>query len=237
MKSKWLILVWTAAVAALAVGEGAGLAYGGHVLKSGNRDSDFPAEYVSMLQADLEKLGYGDYLEDYGPTRGIFAQGTEAAVKAFQRDWGLAATGVVDAATAAAVAAARAGAAPPEKAGRPVLTRLQEDNLLAKAGKGKISVEFRPAKGRAYILTADGEVLSIAVINPYGAYAPVNKPSADVSYALRAAGDAADVAIAFEGAAHAGKYEAEITVLNDLKDIPVTFRVYELTRETDEAAP
>lgn len=239
MKMRWMILAGMIAAAALATaaGDTAEAPYGGNILRSGNRDSDFPAEYVSLLQTDLEKLGYGDYIASYGPTRGIFAQGTTAAVKAFQADWGLAATGEVDAATAAAIAAARAGNPPPIKAGLPILTLVQEDKLTAKAGKGVALVEIRPAKGKSYIIVAAGKAAAIAVINPYGAYAPVKQPAADVKFALLAGGDEAEIAVAFEEAAHAGKYEAEITALNDLQDTPLTIRVYELTREAHETAP
>lgn len=232
-----IIGIIAAAAAAVATADTAEAAYGGNILRSGNRDSDFPAEYVSLLQTDLEKLGYGDYIASYGPTRGIFAQGTTAAVKAFQVDWGLAATGEVDAATAAAIAAARAGAPPPEKAGRPLLTLIQEENLTAKAGKGVALVEIRPAKGRTYIIVAKGKAAALAVINPYGAYAPVKQPAADVKFALRAGGEEAEVAVAFEEAVHAGKYEVEIAARNDLQDTPLTIRVYELTREAHETAP
>ena len=226
-----------AAAAGAATPESGGARYGGKVLGPGSRDADAPGEYVALLQADLYRLGYAFYLDKDGPTPGVYSPGTEAAVHAFQKDYGLPATGVVNATTADAIAAALAGAPATGGGPPPVLTELETHKLVLKAGKGVGTVTIKPAKGTTYVIAAEGEVVQIAVINPYGAYAAVKKPPADVRQVLKDKCGDPDLAVIFDGADHPGNYEVEVTALNDLKDIPATVCVYVLTREGDAGTP
>ncbi|NIT35086.1 MAG: hypothetical protein GTN49_01070 [candidate division Zixibacteria bacterium] len=202
--------------------------YGDNTLKFGARDSDFAADYVTLLQNDLYNIGYGDYLEGFGRTDGIFGPATEAAVKAFQRDWGLPVSGIVRAETAATIVRALAGEKPKSTAPPPKLTLLDSAQITIKAGeKGKYDI--KPAPGTTYVISCGGDCLEANVINPYDAYAVVKPLPADVRYALRDLGDEGK-AVIFDEASLAGKYYVEIEPLNDLKDTPVSLRIYELTR-------
>jgi hypothetical protein len=202
--------------------------YGGHTLQFGNRDSDFAADYVSMLQTDLSKLGYDDYLLKSGKLESVFGPATQAAVKAFQRDWDLPVTGIVGEETAAAIGRARAGEKPPARGAPPKLNLLESAQLTIKAGK-KGKYDIKPIKGTTYVISCGGDCLEANVVNPYDAYAPVETPPADVRYALRELGDDGK-AVIFDDAPFPGKYYVEIEALNDLKDTPVLLRIYELTR-------
>lgn len=202
--------------------------YGGHILQFGARDSDFAADYVSMLQTDLSKLGYDDYLLKSGKLESVFGPATQAAVKAFQRDWGLPVTGIVGEETAAAIGRARAGEKPASTGPAPKLALLDSAQLNIKAGqKGKYDI--KPVQGTTYVISCGGDCLEANVINPYGAYAPVATPPADVRFALAELGDEGK-AVIFDDVPFAGRYYVEIEPLNDLKDTPVSVRIYELTR-------
>ena len=213
-----------AAAAAFAAGD----RYGGHTLEFGTRDSDFAADYVSLLQTDLSRLGYDDYLMKSGKLESVFGPATGAAVKAFQRDWGLSANGVVGAETTAALERALAGEKPPTTGPAPRLALLTSAQITIEAGK-KGNFEFQPEPGKTYVLTGDGECLECEIINPYDAYARTKPPAADVREALAALGDEGK-AVVFDDIPFAGKYVIEVEPLNDLKDIPVLIRIYELTR-------
>ena len=202
--------------------------YGDHKLKFGVRDSDFAADYVTLLQNDLYNIGYGDYLEGFGRTDGIFGPATEAAVKAFQRDWGLPVTGIVGEETAAAVARAVAGEKPKSVGPPPKLTLLESAQITIKAGE-KGRYDIKPAQGTTYVISCGGDCFEANVINPYDAYAVVKPLPADVRYALRDLGDEGK-AVIFDETTLAGKYYVEIEPLNDLKDTTVSLRIYELTR-------
>ena len=202
--------------------------YGGHTLEFDTRDSDFAADYVSLLQSDLSRLGYDDYLMKSGKLESVFGPATEAAVKAFQRDWALAETGAVGPATTAALERALAGEKPPTTGPAPRLTLLTSAQINVEAGK-KGKFEFQPEPGKTYVLTGDGDCLECEVINPYDAYAKTKPPPADVREALRELGDEGK-AVVFDDIPFAGKYVIEVEPLNDLSDIPVLVRVYELTR-------
>jgi hypothetical protein len=206
----------------------AGDRYGGHTLEFGTRDSDFAADYVSLLQTDLSRLGYDDYLLESGKLESVFGPATAAAVRAFQRDWDLPETGAVGPATTAALERALAGEKPPSAAELPQLTLLESGQITIIAGK-KGEFEFQPQPGKTYVLTGEGECLECEVINPYGAYAKTKPPPADVREALGGLGDEGK-AVVFDDIPFAGKYVVEVEPLNDLKDIPVLIRVYELTR-------
>jgi hypothetical protein len=219
------ILLW-AICPALAFA--AGDRYGGHTLEFGTRDSDFAADYVSMLQSDLSRLGYDAYLMKSGKLESVFGPATEAAVKAFQRDWDLPASGAVGPATTAALERALAGEKPPAAAELPQLTLLESAQITIKAGK-KGEFVFQPQPGKTYVLTGEGECLDCEVIDPYGAYAETRPPAADVREALAELGDEGK-AVVFDDIPFAGKYVVEVEPVNDLKDIPVLIRVYELTR-------
>jgi len=218
-----IVILLFAAPAALAAER-----YGGHTLEFGTRDSDFAADYVSLLQTDLSRLGYDAYLMTSGKLESVFGPATEAAVKAFQRDWGLPETGAVGPATTAALERALAGEKPPAQGPAPQLTLLESGQITIKAGKrGKY--EFRPEPGKTYVLTGEGDCLECEVIGPYDAYATTKPPAADVREALMELGDEGK-AVVFDDIPFAGTYFVEIEPLNDLKDIPVLIRVYELTR-------
>jgi peptidoglycan hydrolase-like protein with peptidoglycan-binding domain len=218
-----IALAFLTAAAALAANR-----YGDNTLKFGVRDSDFAADYVTLLQNDLYNIGYGDYLEGFGRTDGIFGPATEAAVKAFQRDWGLPVTGIVAEETAAAVARAVAGEKPKSVGPPPKLMLLESAQITIKAGeKGKYDI--KPTEGTVYVISCGGDCLEANVVTPYGAYAVVKPLPADVRYALRDLGDEG-TAVIFDEARLAGKYYIEIEPLNDLKDTPVSVRIYELTR-------
>jgi hypothetical protein len=206
----------------------AGDRYGGHTLEFGTRDSDFAADYVSLLQSDLSRLGYDAYLIKSGKLESVFGPATEAAVKAFQRDWDLPETGAVGPATTAALERALAGEKPPAVGELPQLTLLESARITIVAGK-KGRFEFQPQPGKTYVLTGEGDCLECEVINPYGAYAKTRPPAADVREALAELGDEGK-AVVFDDIPFAGKYVVEVEPLNDLKDIPVLIRVYELTR-------
>jgi peptidoglycan hydrolase-like protein with peptidoglycan-binding domain len=202
--------------------------YGGHTLQFGARDSDFTADYVSLLQTDLSRLGYDSYLLASGKLESVFGPATEAAVKAFQRDWNLPASGIVAPETAAALERALAGEKPPAQGPLPQLTFLTSAQITIEAGK-KGKFEFKPEPGKVYVLSGEGECLECNIINPYGAYARTKPPPADVREALQELGDAGK-AVVFDDVPFAGTYVVEIEPLNDLKDIPVLLRVYELSR-------
>jgi hypothetical protein len=202
--------------------------YAGHTLRFGARDSDFAADYVSLLQTDLSRLGYEAYLLESGKLESVFGPATEAAVKAFQRDWGLPADGIVAAETAATIERALAGEKPPVTGTLPQLTLLESARITIVAGK-KGKFEFQPEPGKTYVLTGEGECLECEVIDPYGAYAKTRPPAADVRAALVELGDEGK-AVVFDDIPFAGTYVVEVEPLNDLKDIPILIRVYELTR-------
>jgi hypothetical protein len=206
----------------------AGDRYGGHTLEFGTRDSDFAADYVSLLQSDLSRLGYDAYLMKSGKLESVFGPATAAAVKAFQRDWDLPETGAVGPATTAALERALAGDKPPAALELPQLTLLTSGQITIIAGK-KGKFEFQPQPGKTYVLTGEGECLDCEVIDPYDAYAETRPPAADVRAALAELGDEGK-AVVFDDIPFAGKYVVEVEPLNDLKDIPVLIRVYELTR-------
>lgn len=218
------------AVVALATSAGAAGRYGDKTLAEGARDSDFAADYVTLLQTDLYELGYGSYLEKGDKTSGVFGTTTAAAVKAFQRDVGLPATGVVDAATADALAAALAGGRPPLPPPVAELNLLSSNQITIKSGQGKITLPVTPTQGKRYVVTATGEVAAIAVINPYGAYMNADPAGSEVVRALRERGDDAEVAVTFSAVSTAGTYLLEVEAINDLKDVPVTVNFYELAR-------
>lgn len=69
-----------------------------HVMKEGMEGED-----VRMLQANLARLGYRDGAGNTIHTDGKFGQGTEAALKSFQRDHHLATDGVAGPASLAAI--------------------------------------------------------------------------------------------------------------------------------------
>jgi peptidoglycan hydrolase-like protein with peptidoglycan-binding domain len=202
--------------------------YGGHALEFGNRDSDFAADYVTLLQTDLSKLGYDDYLLKDGKLESAFGPGTEGAVKAFQRDWGLPVTGVVGAETTAALERALAGERPESAEPPPKLTLLESTQITIKPGK-KGTYDIKPVKGTTYVISCGGDCLEANVVNPYEAYSPVATPPPDVRYALAELGDDGK-AVIFNDVPFPGKYFVEIEPLNDLKDTPVLLRIYELTR-------
>ncbi len=207
---------------------GQGGRYGGHTLEFGTRDSDFAADYVTMLQTDLSKLGYDDYLLKAGKLESAFGPATGAAVKAFQRDWGLPVTGIVGEETTAALERAVAGGRPESTEPPPKLTLLESAQITIKAGeKGKYDI--KPAQGTTYVISCGGGCLEANVVNPYDAYARVVTPPADVRYALEELGDDGK-AVIFDDVPFAGKYFVEIEPLNDLKDTAVLLRIYELTR-------
>jgi hypothetical protein len=201
--------------------------YGGHNLKFGDRDSDFAADYVSMLQADLSKLGYDDYLLKSGKLESVFGPATEDAVEAFQRDWGLPISGIVGPETAAAIGRARAGEQPVSKT-PPKLKLLESAQLTIKPGQ-KGTYDIKPLQGTTYVISCGGDCLDANVINPYDAYASVETPPADVRYALQEMGDDGK-AVIFDDVPFPGRYYVEIEPINDLKDTPVSIRIYELTR-------
>jgi peptidoglycan hydrolase-like protein with peptidoglycan-binding domain len=201
--------------------------YGGHALQFGNRDSDFAADYVTMLQADLSKLGYEDYLLKSGKLESVFGPATDAAVKAFQRDWGLPITGIVGPETAAAIGRARAGEQPVSET-PPKLNLLESAQLTIKPGR-KATYDIKPVQGTTYVISCGGDCLEANVINPYDAYASVETPPADVRYALQEMGDDGK-AVIFDDVPFPGRYYVEIEPINDLKDTPVSIRIYELTR-------
>ncbi len=201
--------------------------YGGHALEFGNRDSDFAADYVTMLQADLSKLGYDDYLLKSGKLESVFGPATEAAVKAFQRDWGLPVTGIVGPETTAAIGRARAGEQPVSET-PPKLTLLESAQLTIKPGQ-KGTYDIKPVQGTTYVISCGGDCFEANVVNPYDAYSPVETPPADVRYALRELGDDGK-AVIFDDVPFPGRYYVEVEPLNDLKDTPVSIRIYELTR-------
>jgi hypothetical protein len=202
--------------------------YGGQTLEFGNRDSDFAADYVTLLQTDLSRLGYDDYLLKAGKLESAFGPATEAAVKAFQRDWVLPVTGIVGEKTTAALERAVAGGRPEATGPPPKLTLLESAQLIIKPGK-KGSYDIKPVQGTTYVISCGGDCLEANVINPYDAYAPVATPPADVRYALAELGDDGH-AVIFDDVPFPGKYSVEIEPLNDLKDTPVLLRIYELTR-------
>jgi len=202
--------------------------YGGHTLEFGMRDSDFAADYVSLLQSDLSKLGYDDYLLASGKLESVYGPATTAAVKAFQRDWALATTGAVGPATTAALERALAGEKPPVEGPGPQLTLLESGQITIVAGK-KGEYKFKPAPGKVYVLTGQGDCLECDVINPYDAYSGVDPAPLDVREALKELGDEGK-AVIFDDIPFAGEYVIEVEPLNDLKDIPVLIRIYELTR-------
>jgi len=222
-----IILVCALALAAQAAATDR---YGDHVLSYGARDSDFAAEYVTMLQTDLYQLGYGSYLEGKDEADGVFGHSTEAAVKAFQREYGVAVTGKVDAETTAALERALAGGAPAPQGPPPTLTLLDSQDLVIKEDVGKGRVKITPEKGVTYVFTGQGECLGCRVITPFGAYSDTKDAPADVVAALKALGDTGK-AVIYDSAAHAGAYELEVEALNDLKDTPVHVNIYQLTRE------
>lgn len=202
--------------------------YGGHTLKFGARDSDFAADYVSMLQTDLSRLGYDDYLLKSGKLESVFGPATEAAVKAFQRDWGLPVTGIVGDETAAAIGRARAGEEPASVEAPPKLVPLESTQITVKAGaKGKY--DLKPVQGTTYVISCGGDCLEANVVNPYGAYARVATPPAAVRSALAALGDDGK-AVIFDDVPFPGEYYVEIEPLTDLRDTAVLLRIYELTR-------
>jgi hypothetical protein len=202
--------------------------YGGHALEFGNRDSDFASDYVTLLQTDLSKLGYDDYLLKDGKLESAFGPGTAGAVKAFQRDWGLPVSGVVGTETTAALERALAGERPESTGPPPKLTLLESAQLTIKPGdKGKYDI--KPVKGTTYVISCGGDCLEANVVNPYEAYARVVTPPADVRYALAELGDDGK-AVIFDDVPFPGKYFVEVEPLNDLKDTPVLLRIYELTR-------
>ena len=217
------LVVLLAAAAASAAGR-----YGDNTLQNGNRDSDFAGEYVTALQNDLYQLGYGSYLDGKDETGGVFGASTAAAVKAFQKDYGLAATGVVDAATAAAIEQALAGAPPRVLTSK--LTLLETHEIVIKAGEGVGRIKITPQKGVTYVFTGTGECQGCRVLTPLGGYADTKDAPADIVAALRALGDEGK-AVTFAEAYHAGAYELEVEPINDLKDVPVTVRIYELAAE------
>jgi peptidoglycan hydrolase-like protein with peptidoglycan-binding domain len=217
-------VVLLAAAAALAA-EGR---YGGHTLEYGMLDSDFAADYVSLLQSDLSKLGYDDYLLASGKLEKIFGPATTAAVKAFQSDWGLSPTGVVAEETTAALERALAGETPQRGGPGPQLTLLESGQITIVAGK-KGEYKFKPQPGTVYVLTGEGDCLECDVITPYDVYAGVDPVPLDVREALKALGDEGK-AVIFDDIPFAGEYIIEVEPLNDLSDIPVLIRIYELTR-------
>jgi hypothetical protein len=201
--------------------------YGGHTLEFGVRDSDFAADYVSMLQSDLSKLGYDAYLLTVGKLENSFGPMTEAAVKAFQRDYGVRVDGVVGEETAAAITRALAGEKPTTT--EPFeLSLLESGQVTVKAGK-KGKYELKPEPGKTYVLSCEGDVYECSVVNPYDAYASTTPAPADVRFTLKEAGDGGE-AVIFDDIPFAGKYYVEIEAINDLKDTPVMVRIYELTR-------
>lgn len=68
--------------------------YQGHILEKG-RTSEQLTDWIRLLQYDLFYLGYGVYLERYGGVTGVYQEETARAVRAFQKDHGLIADGVV----------------------------------------------------------------------------------------------------------------------------------------------
>jgi len=228
MAGKYLTGILLVALALPAVGLGQGGRYGGHTLEFGTRDSDFAADYVTMLQTDLSKLGYDDYLLKSGKLESAFGPATGAAVKAFQRDWGLPVTGVVGAETTAALERAVAGGRPESTEPPPKLTLLESAQITIKAGE-KGRYDIKPLQETTYVISCGGDCLEANVVNPYDAYARVVTPPADVRYALEELGDDGK-AVIFDDVPFAGKYFVEIEPLNDLKDTPVLIRIYELTR-------
>jgi hypothetical protein len=228
MLGRYLTGILFVALTLPAVVLGQGGRYGGHALEFGNRDSDFAADYVTLLQTDLSKLGYDDYLLKSGKLENAFGPGTEGAVKAFQRDWGLPVTGVVGAETTAALERALAGGKPESPGPPPKLTLLESAQITVKAGK-KGEYDIKPAQGTTYVISCGGDCFEANVVNPYDAYARVETPPADVRFALAELGDDGK-AVVFDDVPFAGRYFVEVEALNDLKDTPVVIRIYELTR-------
>ncbi|HUV85530.1 MAG TPA: peptidoglycan-binding domain-containing protein [bacterium] len=228
MTGKYLTGILLVALTLPAVVSAQGGRYGGHALEFGSRDSDFAADYVTLLQTDLSKLGYDDYLLKSGKLESAFGPATEAAVKAFQRDWGLPVTGVVGAETTAALERAVAGGRPESTGPPPKLTLLESAQITVKAGQ-KGTYDIKPVQGTTYVISCGGDCLEANVVNPYEAYARVVTPPADVRFALAELGDDGK-AVIFDDVPFAGRYFVEVEPLNDLKDTPVLLRIYELTR-------
>lgn len=219
------LALWAAAPAVFGANR-----YGDNVLQYGARDSDFTADYVSLLQKDLEKIGYGPYLLKSGKLEAMYGPATEEAVKEFQRNYGLAVTGIVNAETAAALERVLAGELPPPGNVTVRIALEDEYDLVIKRGAGVGRVKFSPQPGVTYVISGEGECQNCEVITPFGAPAPTAVPTPDVAAALAAAGDEAK-AVVFTDGKIPGSYYIEVEPINDLKDIAIKIRVYRLSRE------